>query len=160
MAAHRPRTHDRLSSQVVLRHIPKGKAMATVPSRGSTAKRRILLGCWGSFQSPDVCDYTYENMDKWGRAMYVTPGVIVDGQLVTNDLVDINLGMRILLGSSYYDDWQNQETFVKNDPLGNPVDQRHPWNQTTTRSRRSATSTATTPGSCRRAGTTSARAIT
>ncbi len=24
------------------------------------------------------------------------------------------------------------ETFVKHDPLGNPVDQRHPWNQTTT----------------------------
>jgi hydrogenase large subunit len=39
--------------------------------------------------------------------------------------------MRILLGSSYYDDWQNGESFVKTDPLGNPVDQRHPWNQTT-----------------------------
>ena len=48
-----------------------------------------------------------------------------------NKLVDINLNIRILLGSSYYDDWQNGETFVKNDPLGNPVDQRHPWNQTT-----------------------------
>ncbi len=41
-------------------------------------------------------------------------------------------GLRILLGSSYYDDWQNEETFVKTDPLGNPVDKRHPWNQTTT----------------------------
>ena len=41
-------------------------------------------------------------------------------------------GIRILLGSSYYDDWQEGETFVKTDPLGNPVDQRHPWNQTTT----------------------------
>ena len=49
--------------------------------------------------------------------MFVTPGVIVDGQLVTNDLVDINLNIRILLGSSYYDDWQNAETFVKKDPL-------------------------------------------
>jgi hydrogenase large subunit len=49
-----------------------------------------------------------------------------------NDLVDINLNIRILLGSSYYDDWQNAETFVKTDPLGNPVDKRHPWNQTTT----------------------------
>src|ERR671933_509527 len=50
---------------------------------------------------------------------------------VNNDLFDINLGIRILLGSSYYEDWQNEETFVKQDPLGNPVDQRHPWNQTT-----------------------------
>ena len=48
---------------------------------------------------------------------------MVDGELVTNDLVDINLNIRILLGSSYYDDWQNSETFVKTDPLGNPVDQ-------------------------------------
>jgi hydrogenase large subunit len=63
--------------------------------------------------------------------MYVTPGVVVDGKLVTTDLVEINLGIRILLGSSYYDDWESQEMFVKNDPLGNPVDRRHPWNQHT-----------------------------
>src|SRR5438552_5684727 len=71
-------------------------------------------------------------MSEWGRAMYVTPGVVVDGELVTTSLIDINLGIRILLGSSFYDDWQDGETFVKADPLGNPVDQRHPWNQTTT----------------------------
>jgi hydrogenase large subunit len=63
--------------------------------------------------------------------MFVTPGVIVDDQLVTTSLKDINLGLRIMLGSSYYDDWQNEETFVSHDPLGNPVDKRHPWNQTT-----------------------------
>ena len=63
--------------------------------------------------------------------MYVTPSVIVDGKVVTNNLVDINLGIRILLGSSYYKDWENEETFVPFDPLGNPVDKRHPWNQTT-----------------------------
>jgi hydrogenase large subunit len=103
-----------------------------LPGYEHVGERRVLLGCWGSFQDPHVCDYTYQNMNKWGRAMYVTPGVIVDGQAVTHDLVDINLGIRILLGSSYYDDWQSQETFVKTDPLGNPVDQRHPWNQTTT----------------------------
>jgi hydrogenase large subunit len=102
-----------------------------LPGYEKVGQRRILLGCWGSFQNPDVCDYTYKNMAEWGDAMYVTPGVVVDGQLVTHNLVDINLNIRILLGSSYYDDWNNGETFVKNDPLGNPVDQRHPWNQTT-----------------------------
>ncbi len=56
------------------------------------------LGCWGSFQNPDVCDFTYENMAEWGRAMYVTSGVVVDGELVTTDLVEINLGFRILSG--------------------------------------------------------------
>jgi len=61
----------------------------------------------------------------------VTPGVVVDGELITTDLVDINLGIRILLGSSYYQDWVNEQPFVTQDPLGNPVDIRHPWNQTT-----------------------------
>ena len=103
-----------------------------LPGYEKVGQRRILLGCWGSFQNPDVCDYDYRNMDKWGKAMYVTPGVVVDGELVTNNLVDINLGIRILLGSSYYDGWENGEMFVKNDPLGNPVDRNHPWNQTTT----------------------------
>jgi hydrogenase large subunit len=102
-----------------------------LPGYEEVGRRRVLLGCWGSFNNPDECDYTYKNMADWGRAMYVTPGVVVDGQLVTTSLVDINLNIRILLGHSYYDDWQNGETFVKTDPLGNPVDQRHPWNQTT-----------------------------
>jgi hydrogenase large subunit len=103
-----------------------------LPGYEKVGQRRILLGCWGSFQNPEVCDYEYKNMDTWGKAMYVTPGVVVDGQLVTNNLVDINLGIRILLGSSYYDGWENEEMFVAKDPLGNPVDRNHPWNQTTT----------------------------
>ena len=102
-----------------------------LPGYEKVGQRRVLLGCWGSFNNPDVCDYTYEKMTGWGRGMYVTPGVVVDGQLVTTDLVDINLNIRILLGSSYYDDWQHGETFVQKDPLGNPVDKHHPWNQTT-----------------------------
>ncbi len=102
-----------------------------LPGYEEVGRRRILLGCWGSFNDPDVCDYTYANMNQWGNAMYVTPGVVIDGKLVTTNLVDINLGIRILLGSSFYDDWENEEMFVKEDPLGNKVDRRHPWNQTT-----------------------------
>jgi hydrogenase large subunit len=102
-----------------------------LPGYEKVGWRRTLLGCWGSFNDPAHCDYRYETMNEWGRRMFVTPGVIVDGQLVTTDLVDINLNIRILLGSSYYDDWEREELFVKADPLGNPVDRRHPWNQTT-----------------------------
>jgi hydrogenase large subunit len=94
-------------------------------------QRRVLLGCWGAFQDPDHCNFRYEDMTRWGRKMFVTPGVVVDGQLVTTDLVQINLGLRILLGSSYYDGWDNQPLYVAKDPLGNPVDRRHPWNQHT-----------------------------
>jgi hydrogenase large subunit len=103
-----------------------------LPGYEKVGQRRILLGCWGAWNDPETCDYKYEHMDEWGRNMFVTPGVIVDGELVTNSLVDINLGIRILLGSSYYKDWEGDETFVPKDPLGNPVDKRHPWNQTTT----------------------------
>jgi hydrogenase large subunit len=102
-----------------------------LPGYEEVGRRRVLLGCWGAWQDYDVCDYRYESMNEWGKAMYVTPSVIVDGKVVTNNLIDINLGLRILLGSSYYDDWVNEEPFVTHDPLGNPIDMRHPWNQTT-----------------------------
>jgi hydrogenase large subunit len=102
-----------------------------LPGYEEVGKRRILLGCWGAFQNPDVVDYRYATMNEWGKAMYVTPGIIVDGKLVTNNLIDINLGLRIMLGSSFYEDWVNEDPFVTHDPLGNPVDMRHPWNQTT-----------------------------
>ncbi len=69
-----------------------------LPGYEKVGLRRTLLGCWGSFQDPGVCNFNYKDMTEWGRAMYVTPGVVVDGKLVTNDLVDINLGIRILLG--------------------------------------------------------------
>src|ERR1700751_1007394 len=62
-----------------------------LPGYEKVGQRRVLLGCWGSWQDPDLCDYKYENMERWGKAMFVTPGVIVDGKLVTNSLVDINL---------------------------------------------------------------------
>jgi hydrogenase large subunit len=102
-----------------------------LPGYEQVGFRRTLLGCWGSFQDPDHCDFQYKHMSDWGRKMFVTPGVVVDGKLVTTDLVDINLGIRILLGSSYYEDWVGKEVFVKKDELGNPVDVRHPWNQHT-----------------------------
>ena len=102
-----------------------------LPGYEQVGLRRTLLGCWGSLQDPDYCNFEYKDMTEWGRKMFVTPGVVVDGKLVTTDLVRINLGLRIMLGSSYYEDWEDQEMFVTHDPLGNPVDRRHPWNQHT-----------------------------
>ncbi|MFD3851161.1 nickel-dependent hydrogenase large subunit [Streptomyces microflavus] len=102
-----------------------------LPGYEEVGRRRILLGCWGALNDPEYCDFTYANMEDWGRRMFVTPGVVVDGKLVTNSLVDINLGIRILLGSSYYEDWAGMGKFVERDPLGNELDERHPWNQHT-----------------------------
>lgn len=102
-----------------------------LPGYEEVGRRRVLLGCWGALNDPEYCDFQYAHMEDWGRRMFVTPGVVVDGKLVTNSLVDINLGIRILLGSSYYEDWAGMGKFVERDPLGNPVDERHPWNQHT-----------------------------
>nr|WP_234426793.1 nickel-dependent hydrogenase large subunit [Streptomyces niger] len=102
-----------------------------MPGYEEVGRRRVLLACWGGMNDPAHCDFRYGTMGEWGRRMFVTPGVVVDGRLVTNDLVDINLGIRILLGSSFYDDWDDRDPFVTHDPLGNPVDRRHPWNQHT-----------------------------
>ncbi|GAA2547088.1 nickel-dependent hydrogenase large subunit [Pseudonocardia hydrocarbonoxydans] len=102
-----------------------------MPGYEEVGRRRVLLGCWGAFNDPEHCDFAYRTMTGWGRRMFVTPGVVVDGKLVTTDLVEINLGIRILLGHSFYRDWDDQEIFATHDPLGNPVDRRHPWNQHT-----------------------------
>ena len=118
-----------------------------LPGYEEVGRRRVLLGCWGAFQDPDVCNFDYKDMTRWGRAMGVTPGIVVDGKLVTNDLVDINLGIRILLGSSFYDDWEDQEMFVTHrsarEPRrsASPVEPAHQPG-----ARRSATSTASTAG--------------
>ena len=102
-----------------------------LPGYEEVGRRRVQLICWGSLNDPEYCDFDYRNMEAWGRKMFVSPGVVVDGKLVTNNLVDINLGIRILLGHSFYEDWEGMEKFVERDALGNPVDARHPWNQHT-----------------------------
>lgn len=102
-----------------------------LPGYEMVGNRRIQLGCWGTFNNPEFCDYRYETMTDWGREMFVSPGIVLDGKLITTDLHEINLGIRILLGGSFYDDWRDDEIFVEKDSLGNKIDIRHPWNQTT-----------------------------
>ena len=102
-----------------------------MPGYEKVGYRDTDLVCWGAFDDPQYVDYSYRNMTEWGRRRFVTPGLVFKGELITTDLVEINLAIRILLGSSYFDDWTNEETFVTQDPLGNPVDKRHPWNKVT-----------------------------
>ena len=102
-----------------------------LPGYDMVGYRETDLVCWGAFDDPDVLNYDYKDMTEWGRTRQITPGLVIGGELITTDLVEINLAIRILLGSSYFDDWTNEETFVTHDPLGNPVDKRHPWNKVT-----------------------------
>ena len=102
-----------------------------LPGYDMVGYRPTNLVNWGCFDDPDYVDYDYRNMTEWGRRRYITPGVAIDGELISTDLVEINLMIRILLGSSYFDGWENEPTFVDKDPLGNPVDKNHPWNKVT-----------------------------
>src|ERR1700755_404891 len=102
-----------------------------LPGYEAVGQRRICMISWGALNDPDHCNFQYRDMTHWGRKAFVSPGVVVDGKLVTNDLVDINLGIRILLRHSFYDRCEDQEVVVARDPLGNPVDRRHHWNQHT-----------------------------
>jgi hydrogenase large subunit len=90
--------------------------------------RRLLVPEHGRLGQRDVCH----------------PGVVVDGELVTTNLVDINLGIRILLGSSYYEDWTNEETFVDKDRSATRSTSATRGTRRRSPSRRSATSRAAT----------------
>ncbi|MCC6029954.1 MAG: nickel-dependent hydrogenase large subunit [Candidatus Korarchaeum sp.] len=78
----------------------------------------------------------YKNIDDAGRKRYMKPGLILDGELVTDKLTDMNLGTIELVDSSFYDEWDG--LIVERDPLGNKLVwgmsefmKYHPWNKTT-----------------------------
>ncbi|MGP1398069.1 MAG: nickel-dependent hydrogenase large subunit [Inquilinaceae bacterium] len=86
----------------------------------------IDLGQW---DHEDYYDATYENCNHWGEHRWSTPGVIVDGKLVTTRLTDINVGLEEFVEHSYYENWDDYP--FKTDPLGYPLSPNHPWNKTT-----------------------------
>src|ERR1700754_2396216 len=57
-----------------------------LPGYEEVGRRRVMLGCWGAFQDPAAVDYDYRNMNDWGRRMFVTPGIVLDGELLTTKL--------------------------------------------------------------------------
>ena len=94
-----------------------------LPGYDMVGYRETNLVNWGSFDDPDYVDYDYRNMTEWGRKRYITPGVVIGGELISTDLVEINLMIRILLGSSYFDGWENEPT------LRDPGSARQPRRQ-------------------------------
>ena len=117
--------------------------------------------CWGAFDDPEYVTYDYKTMTDWGRKRFITPGLVFKGELITTDLVEINLAMRILLGHSYFDDWDGSPS-----RSSRTIRLATRWTRVTRgtsrpcRVRRSAISTTSTPGSLRRVCTTSATTST
>ncbi len=83
----------------------------------------------GFWDSPHAYDGTYANCNEWGRQRYATPGVLVDGELITTRLTDINIGLEEFVEHSFYEQWAGQR--FSTDPLGNPISPYHPWNKRT-----------------------------
>jgi hydrogenase large subunit len=83
----------------------------------------------GYWDDPYAYDATYENCNEWGERRWSTPGVIIDGQLVTTRLTDLNIGSEEFVEHSYYENWAGDR--YQTDPLGNPISPYHQWNKRT-----------------------------
>lgn len=93
---------------------------------GTRPSSHIDPGFW---DDPFAYDATYETCNDWGARRYSTPGVVIDGELVTTRLTDINIGWEEFVDRSYYED--SHTTRYGTDPLGNPISPYHPWNKRT-----------------------------
>jgi len=100
-----------------------------LPGYEKVGLRKTQLICLGIYDDPEVCDYTYEHLNEWGEKRMVTPGIVVDGELKTTKLVDINVGIEEFVEHSFYEKWDGK--LVEKDPLGNKLSPNHPWNKTT-----------------------------
>ncbi len=83
----------------------------------------------GYWDDPYAYDAKYENCNSWGEKRWSTPGVVIDNELVTTRLTDINIGWEEFVEHSYYD--ESATSRFATDPLGNPLSPYHPWNKRT-----------------------------
>ncbi|MHC1635197.1 MAG: nickel-dependent hydrogenase large subunit, partial [Candidatus Methanospirareceae archaeon] len=87
------------------------------------------LASVGAYNDPEAYSAKYEEMREWGRKRLVSPGVILNGELVTTDLIELNVGVREFIGKGWYSSEWGQE--YETDPLGNKIAKEHPWNKRT-----------------------------
>jgi hydrogenase large subunit len=95
---------------------------------GARAKNLIDCGIW---DDPFAYDATYENLADYGLRRWATPGVILDGELVTTNLHHINMGLEEFVEHAFYESWEDEGVRHQRDPLGNPISPNHPWNKET-----------------------------
>jgi hydrogenase large subunit len=103
--------------------------LAERPAYQRVGERRANLICTGIWDDPDVYDATFAHASAWGERRLVTPGVIVDGELRTTSLADVNLGIEEFVDHAYYKGWEGDR--FPSDPRGAPLSPFHPWNKQT-----------------------------
>ena len=133
-----------------------------LPGYEEVGRRRVLLGCWGSFNDPDVCDYTYQNMTRLGpgdvrharRRRGWRAGHDRPGRHQPRTSASCSAARSTTTGPARARCSSRRTRSATRSISAIRGTRRR------SRSRRSATSTASTPGSCRRAGSTSGPAST
>jgi hydrogenase large subunit len=83
----------------------------------------------GYWDDPHAYDADYAHCDAWGERRWSTPGVMIDGELVTTRLTDVNIGLEEFVQHSFYEDWTGARYAA--DPMENPISPFHPWNKRT-----------------------------
>ncbi len=100
-----------------------------VPDYQHVGQRPANLICTGIWDDPEAYDASYARCSEWGERRLVTPGAMVNGELRTTRLTDLNLGMEEFVDRSYYDHWEGHR--FREDPSGAPLSPYHPWNKQT-----------------------------
>ncbi len=93
---------------------------------GSRPVNLVDTGFWDDEQAYDG---RYETCNEWGQRRWSTPGAVIDGELVTTRLTDLNIGVEEFVEHSYYEQWAGDR--YETDPLGNPLSPYHAWNKQT-----------------------------
>lgn len=95
----------------------------------NAGERKKNLLSYGAYDDPYAYTAKYEDLSEWGLKRSVSPGVLIKGDMITQDLREINVGVREFVDRSYYGGWPS--SFLNEDPVGNPIDGKHPWNKDT-----------------------------
>ncbi len=99
------------------------------PRYREVGKRPANLIETGIWDDPQAYDASYANCNEWGERRWATPGAIVNGELITTRLTDINIGLEEFVEHSYYENWNGHH--FETDPNGNPISPNHMWNKET-----------------------------
>ncbi len=92
-------------------------------------RKKANLLSHGGYDDPLSYTARYHEMGEWGLKRRVSPGLVLGGNLITQDLIEINVGVREYIDRSYFKEWPGPR--ISEDPAGNHLAENHPWNKET-----------------------------
>ncbi len=102
-----------------------------LPRYEEVGARQANLVTTGVWDDPESYDADYLNADRWGRRRLSTPGAVIDGELRTTSLNNVNLGIEEFVEHSFYESWTDDSSVAAPAPDGSPISPYHPWSKET-----------------------------